>query len=550
MKSSGENNHFNKLLQGSFEGRLSESETTELREWLNDHPEEMERYLEHCQMESWLRDPTLKSEPTEDKVIMLAGAASSPVAVVSRRVNKERWALAAAACLALFAMVGWFSQLIQQGAVTDSIEYGQGPNRVPSGTVQGGAAANAVARVIRVEGAGSVNTDRKLAPGIELLAGDQITMSEGLIEMAFRDTGVHVIATAPLSFTTNSTERLFLHDGEVKLVVPPQGVGFVVETLDRKITDLGTSFVVTSRQEGSKVLVLDGQITVANRDGSEEQLMNEGDLANFDPSGEMVLRSREHSGMPELSFPSMQLTPRSVPGIIFGFEPSVDFPRSAVIEDFIGARIMPLVQSGFQDRSCLEGMRHGTPLRFTGIAGTYNQFPKSTGLVPFHHSYGWLAWYQSRVTAPQPGRYRFWGYADNKLLVAVDGKPVFEGSRYDSAFRSELKVPRHNHPAFPCLNAVAGFASGPWIEVEDEPVQLDLLFGEIAGNMTSALLLVEREGATYENTFWGQPKWSLFLTEPPTDSEVAELEALRIHMEEKLMGSFSISNKSIWSPQQ
>ena len=80
-----------------------------------------------------------------------------------------------------------------------------------------------------------------------------------------------------------------------------------------------------------------------------------------------------------------------------------------------------------------------------------------------------------------------------------------------------------------------------------EPVQLDLLFGEQGANLTSGLLLIEREGGTYEETFWGQPKWPLFLTEPSSDAEITELENLRRHMEEKLMGSFSISSDAVWN---
>jgi hypothetical protein len=57
---------------------------------------------------------------------------------------------------------------------------------------------------------------------------------------------------------------------------------------------------------------------------------------------------------------------------------------------------------------------------------------------------------------------------------------------------------------------------------------------------------LERADETYEETLWGQPKWPLFLTEPPTEPEVIELENLRRHMEEKLMGSFSIDAATIW----
>ena len=165
---------------------------------------------------------------------------------------------------------------------------------------------------------------------------------------------------------------------------------------------------------------------------------------------------------------------------------------------------------------------------------------------PVVNEAGWLTWYQGQVKPPRSGRYRFWGYADNNLLVAVNGKTVFDGSRYDSALRDAMPVDRENHPAWPCLNARAGFASGPWVEIGDDPVQLDVLFGEVAGKLTSGILLVEREGASYEETYWGQPQWPLFLTEIPGENQRAELERLRSHMADKLMGSYTISDSAVW----
>ncbi|MEM7600076.1 MAG: hypothetical protein AAF357_01520, partial [Verrucomicrobiota bacterium] len=158
----------------------------------------------------------------------------------------------------------------------------------------------------------------------------------------------------------------------------------------------------------------------------------------------------------------------------------------------------------------------------------------------------WLAWYSGQVTPPQPGRYRFHGYADNHLLVAIDGKPVFEGSRHDSPF-TKLGISRTDNPSFPCLVANSGLASGPWIELTGDPVQIDILFGEIDSKQTSGLLLIEREGAAYENTYWGQPKWPLFLTEKPNATEWTELNDLRDHMEAKLMGSFSVREEAVWN---
>ena len=159
-----------------------------------------------------------------------------------------------------------------------------------------------------------------------------------------------------------------------------------------------------------------------------------------------------------------------------------------------------------------------------------------------------MAWYNGRVSPPRPGRYRFWGYADNHLLVAIDGEPVFEGSRRGSPF-TDLGIPRTNNPALPCLIARAGFACGEWIELDGEAVQLDILFGEVGGDVTSGLLLVEREGEDYDETLWGQPKWPLFLTEAPGAREIAEFERLVDHLERRTMGAFSIDEDAVWKVQ-
>jgi hypothetical protein len=67
--------------------------------------------------------------------------------------------------------------------------------------------------------------------------------------------------------------------------------------------------------------------------------------------------------------------------------------------------------------------------------------------------------------------------------------------------------------------------------------------------VTASLLLVEREGDSYEETFWGQPKWPLFLTQATEKDEIAEFERLVDHPGEKLTGSFSIIKDAVWKVQ-
>ena len=154
-----------------------------------------------------------------------------------------------------------------------------------------------VASVLRIEGDGKVNGSAQLSLGGSLREGDRLTMKEGIVELAFRDSGVHAIATAPLSLTVQTADRVFLNRGDLKLHVPPQGIGFVVETRERKITDLGTSFVVSAEPQGSQVFVLDGLISLDGRGKARERFMTAGELAKFHREGDTQMPSKGHSAV-------------------------------------------------------------------------------------------------------------------------------------------------------------------------------------------------------------------------------------------------------------
>ncbi len=502
---------FDELTQKYLLDTLTDSEAEELSALLtpDEAVAERRRFLRALRMDSHLAEASLGFEPGE----------SDPQPERRSVVVPAPWLVWSA--IAAMLMIGVF---LWRGGTPDQ---------------------SAVARIIHIEGEAGVGERRGLATGDELFAGDELTMEAGLIELAYRESGVHVLATAPLSAKLESTMRVHLNEGEMKLMVPPQGVGFVVDTPERKITDLGTSFVVKASEAGSRVLVLDGKIAVNGEDDGDAQLMEKGDLAKFDRDGKIHLAAARHAGIPERTQTMLNPGLDSLRGRILGFQGSPAIPRMRQKEDVIARQILPLVESGFGDLQCLDVLKHGTELRFPGIAGSYETFPDRAGLAPYSREFGWMAWYRGQVAPPKPGRYRFWGYADNHLLVAIDGKPVFEGSRRDSPFK-ELGIPRTDHPSYPCLNAMAGFACGSWFEVGSEGARLDIMFGEIMNNLTSGLLLVEREGEAYEESYWGQPRWSLFLTEPPTKDEIAELENLRKQMEAKMMGSFSIPSESVW----
>ena len=409
-----------------------------------------------------------------------------------------------------------------------------------------------IARVIRVGGEAMVDGKQVLAGGDELFATGTVSMTSGSIELAYRDSGVHVVAGAPLSMRLENPMRLFLQEGEVKLVVPPQGIGFVVNTVDQEIVDLGTSFILKAKPEGSEVLVLDGQITVGRKPSDTKRvMMSEGEFAIFNSDGSIKKRVPEviRAQVTEAPLRVTEPGPASLHGKIMGQVRQPVYGMIGDLGDVIGEQMLPLIRSGFQDQSSLTTLKTGEPLRFAGIAGGFPTLPARTGLELDTTESGWMAWYSGRVVPPRKGRYRFWGYADNHLLVAIDGKPVFEGSRNDSLFTT-IGAPRMNNPALPCLIARAGFANGPWLDSDGGSVQLDILFGEIGRALTSGLLLIEWEGETYEETFWGQPRWPVFMTEAPDATELAGLESLRLQLESEIMGSFSVAVDSVWAVEE
>ena len=157
----------------------------------------------------------------------------------------------------------------------------------------------------------------------------------------------------------NSNQHVSLHEGQVKLVVPPQGVGFVVDTAQRKFVDLGTSFVVTVSPKGAEVLVLDGQISVDDHDGTAKDLMHEGEFAKFDRTGKVEKRtpSRVSLALPELSLEVKKPSDSSLRGVVLGYGSSI--AKDHLAKDVIGRELLPLIQSNFRDRACLEAFKQG-----------------------------------------------------------------------------------------------------------------------------------------------------------------------------------------------
>ena len=381
------------LLQRYLSGIISTAELESLEQLLRSNPEARSRLRSYATIDTkWQqlamdRDATQGGDPGRKS--------SGPKTSFERKRSTTGWTIVAviAASLALANSAGFSNDE--------------------------SASRTGIARVIRVEGEVADEFAAELEKAVNCMRVSYFPCRADWLSW-FRNSGVHVIATAPTSptgqrQTHDSAERPGQTGGS------SQGIGFVVDTEQRRFIDLGTSFVVTANSVGSEVLVLDGKISVASNDYEPASFMHEGEFAKFDQNGRTKKRtaSRASLALPGLKSPATEVTTKSLSGLMIGYPTSSRLNKSMLSKDRIGSDLLPLIQSGFRDTTCLEPLKKSRPISFRGIAGAYHDFPRRSELEPYHESGGWLSWYHGEVLPPVAGRYRFWGYADNHLLVAV-----------------------------------------------------------------------------------------------------------------------------------
>ncbi|MEM9016332.1 MAG: LamG-like jellyroll fold domain-containing protein [Verrucomicrobiota bacterium] len=77
------------------------------------------------------------------------------------------------------------------------------------------------------------------------------------------DNGVEVVVEAPAEFQIESDLKMSLSQGRLSATVPPEGVGFTVETPAAEIIDFGTEFAIeVASDRSSEVHVFDGAVDV------------------------------------------------------------------------------------------------------------------------------------------------------------------------------------------------------------------------------------------------------------------------------------------------
>lgn len=137
--------------------------------------------------------------------------------------------------------------------------------------------------------------DTGITEHTELRPGS-LTLEQGYAELTFKQ-GARVLIQAPCTFTLESANAMALEAGSMTANVPPQAVGFTVQTPWTTVVDYGTEFgVSTGQTHGAEVHVFEGTVSVG--DETSSQFATKGQTARVDRAGRVGLGSLD--GRPNL----------------------------------------------------------------------------------------------------------------------------------------------------------------------------------------------------------------------------------------------------------
>ncbi|MEW4486494.1 LamG-like jellyroll fold domain-containing protein [Thalassoglobus sp. JC818] len=227
-----------------LDGSASNSEVEEFQLWLQ-VPENLERYALrtelHADLRRSLQRKHIETNALNEGTVNSLKESNSPQK--TRHMQKVRTSkgllltvtgFATAACL--------FIAFLQLAGRNNPI-----PTQHPTALV-----ISNVSGVLTKDG--QLWTDSSLPVG-------GYELQKGLLNLQFGG-GVMVYVEAPASFDAVNDKRVVLHRGRLSARVPPEGIGFTVETPEAEVVDYGTEFSVDVESGASEVHVFDGLVRV------------------------------------------------------------------------------------------------------------------------------------------------------------------------------------------------------------------------------------------------------------------------------------------------
>lgn len=237
------------LCERAVDGRLTRAEQAELETALHDDATARQIFASALHQNAELRyDQRLLND--------LTGEALVPVPAPSVFKKFRKLAVAAAACVAVGA-VGFL---------------------LARGTSAAGS-AKTIATVIKSTNSKWAGSTLPTAQGSRVAAGT-LELLEGMATLKF-DSGAEVIMEAPVTLELIDAMNCRLVRGTLVADVPPQAIGFAVDTPEAKVVDFGTRFGVSASEDGKYLVkVLEGLVEVNPKQEGKSRKLKGGEAVD------------------------------------------------------------------------------------------------------------------------------------------------------------------------------------------------------------------------------------------------------------------------------
>jgi len=134
----------------------------------------------------------------------------------------------------------------------------------------------------------------------------------------------------------------------------------------------------------------------------------------------------------------------------------------------------------------------------------------------------WMALYKGKLVYPEDIRLRFWGFGDDILVLRVNGKVVLNGCWHDKGANTYITLIGGTWDSSSSDDARYFYGNnlarvGDWIDLKaGEPVDMEVMIGEVPGGIFSAMLTVQVDGVEYPKNRQGAPILPMFATTEPS----------------------------------
>ncbi|NRB74550.1 MAG: FecR domain-containing protein [Verrucomicrobiales bacterium] len=345
-----------------LDGVLDEEGCRQLNEWIVASPENAEYFAERSHIHSSLFDwaKAIGSCGIDDVVDSIAET-------VTFLPIKIRWQVKAVAAAVVAGLLAIF--LLKSE-----------PALVPG---------DPVAKMGESSGAKLVYLGQAWEADGHVLRSGEYELIEGIASVEY-ETGVKLLIEAPAEFRMISTELVELSSGRVSAHVPPEGIGFTIETPSAEVVDYGTDFAVeVGRDRSSEIHVFEGEVKVNPREGKTDPvrlLKNDATRIEFEtdvPLGIPVDKDRFLRSLDEPVLDYSHVVREMSPVVYY----RMGIPKEgSLMKDHGGSADARLVDDVCERLPFAPG-RVGSSVKFEGpkispyvVAADY---PKSQGLLSF-----------------------------------------------------------------------------------------------------------------------------------------------------------------------